>query len=297
MIGPRIGPRTLHRAAMVCGVAACLVTLFLVADGILEWGRVAGETAVIEGLEEAVLTDATTADELEGVRQQVTDRSVARQKRNRRLAWVLLVTAALFLVAAKRLQGLRGEPPPSLDEVRQLVTLGSGAPPAAARVAPGGGAPPALDLAFVEEVVAERGTAREAAIPILQAIQNHYRYLPVAALRRVCELTELTPADLVGVASFYSQFRRTPVGRHLVRICHGTACHVAGIGPITDELRRRLEIPEDGDSDAEMRFTLDPVNCLGCCSLAPVMMVDEHVAGRLTPTSAFEALAAAEVEA
>ena len=109
--------------------------------------------------------------------------------------------------------------------------------------------------------------------------------------------TELTPADLVGVASFYSQFRRTPVGRHLVRICHGTACHVAGIGPITDELRRRLEIPEEGDSDAAMRFTLDPVNCLGCCSLAPVLMVDEHVAGRLTPTSAFEVLATVEGEA
>ena len=81
-----------------------------------------------------------------------------------------------------------------------------------------------------------------------------------------------------------------------MRICHGTACHVAGIGPITDELRRRLEIPDDGDSDAEMRFTLDPVNCLGCCSLAPVLMVDDHVAGRLTPTSALQALAATETE-
>ncbi len=297
MIGAGTGQRTLRWTAMVCGAAACLVALFLVADGILEWGRMARETTVIEGLEEAVLTDASTAEPLEAERQRATDRSVARQQRNQWLGWVLLVTTALSLAAAKRLQALRGEPPPSLDEVRQLVTLGSGAPPAAARFSAGGEAPPALDLAFVEEVVAQRGMAREAAIPILQAIQDHYRYLPVAALRRVCELTELTPADLVGVASFYSQFRRTPVGRHLVRICHGTACHVAGIGPITDELRRRLEIPEASDSDAEMRFTLDPVNCLGCCSLAPVMMVDENVAGRLTPTSAFEALAAVEGEA
>ena len=114
--------------------------------------------------------------------------------------------------------------------------------------------------------------------------------MPDEALARVCERTEITAAQIAGTSSFYAQFRRTPVGRHLVRICHGTACHVAGIGPITDELRRRLEIPEAGDSDAEMRFTLDPVNCLGCCSLAPVMMVEEETAGHLTPASAWEAL-------
>jgi NADH:ubiquinone oxidoreductase subunit E len=294
MIGARIGPRTLRWAAVACGLVAFLVTLFLLADGIAEWGRLERETAVVERLEEAVLTDAATAEELESERQRATDRSVARQERNHRLGWVLLVAVALFLTAAKRLQSLRGEPLPSLDEVRQLATLGAGGPPAALGASSTGGAAPVVDLGFVEEVVASQGTAREAAIPILQALQSHYRYLPVAALRRVCELTELRPADLVGVASFYAQFRRTPVARHLVRICHGTACHVAGIGPITDELRRRLEIPEGGDSDAEMRFTLDPVNCLGCCSLAPVLMVDDQVAGRLTPTKALEALAAAE---
>jgi NADH:ubiquinone oxidoreductase subunit E len=297
MIADRVGKRTLRWTARLCGVTACLVTMFLVEDGILEWGRAARETAVIEALEEVVLTDASMAEELESEREQITDRTVARQRRNQRLGWVLLGSAALFLAATKRLQALGGEPPPSLAEVRQFVTLGSGGVPAEARGSAAGRAPPKLDLAFVDEVVAEWGTAREAAIPILQALQGHYRYLPLAALRRVCELTELSPADLVGVASFYSQFRSTPVGKHLVRICHGTACHVAGIGPITDELRRRLEIPQGGDSDAEMRFTLDPVNCLGCCSLAPVMMIDEHVAGRLTPTSAFEALAAVEGEA
>jgi NADH:ubiquinone oxidoreductase subunit E len=297
MIGAGIGPRVLRWVALAGGLVTCLVTLFLVTDGILEWGRVAREAAAIERLEEAVLTDAVTAEALDGERQRATDRSVARQKRNHRLGWLLLVATALFLAAAKRLEALRGEPPPSPGEIRQLVTLGTGGTTAALRAAAGGAAPPTVDLAFVDDVVVRRGTGREAAIPILQELQDHYRYLPVSALRRVCELTELTPADLVGVASFYSQFRRTPVGRHLVRICHGTACHVAGIGPITDELRRRLEIPEEGDSDAAMRFTLDPVNCLGCCSLAPVLMVDEHVAGRLTPTSAFEVLAAVEGDA
>jgi NADH:ubiquinone oxidoreductase subunit E len=283
---------------MLCGGIAAMVTLILLVDGIVERGRAARETSVIEQLEEAVLTDASIAPGLETARESQTERSVARQVRNRRLGWVLFVTVGLFLAAAKRAQALGGQAAPSFDEAAGLVTLGSGAS-LAARAAASPTSRPATqsaDLDFVDEVVARQGSGREAAIPILQALQSHYRYLPGAALERVCELTEVTPADLAGVATFYSQFRRTPVGKHLVRICHGTACHVAGIGPITDELRRRLAIPESGDSDADMRFTLDPVNCLGCCSLAPVLMVDDQVAGRLTPTSACEALAAVEAE-
>jgi NADH:ubiquinone oxidoreductase subunit E len=275
-----------------------MLTLALVVDGIAERGRAATETGVIEQLEEAVLTEAGVAAELEAARERQTGRSVARQVRNRRLGWALLVTAALFLAAAKRAQALGAESSPTARTAPDLVPLGAGDSLSSLAATPPPGRPstPPIDLAFVDEVVAREGGGRESAIPILQALQSHYRYLPKAALERVCALTEVTPADLIGVASFYSQFRRTPVGKHLVRICHGTACHVAGIEPITDELRRRLAIPASGDSDAAMRFTLDPVNCLGCCSLAPVLMVDEHVAGRLTPTSACEVLAAAEAE-
>ncbi len=292
----------LRRAAKVCGAVVVVLTVLLVADGIAERRRASKETALIGYLEEVSLTDASIAPELAAERELQTERSVTRQARNRRLGWALLVATGLFLAAAKRVQALGGRPlMTSGDQLvaMDLVSLGTGnalSPGAAAgpASAAGGSGPPSPDLDFVDEVVVREGTGREAAIPILQELQKRYRYLPEAALRRVCELTEVTPADLVGVASFYSQFRSTPVGRHLVRICHGTACHVAGIGPITDELRRRLEIPESGDSDAEMRFTLDPVNCLGCCSLAPVMMVDDHVAGRLTPMSACEVLAHAE---
>jgi NADH:ubiquinone oxidoreductase subunit E len=130
--------------------------------------------------------------------------------------------------------------------------------------------------------------------PDPQALQAHYRYLPDAALRQVCERTEITPAQIAGTSSFYAQFRRSPVGRHVVRVCHGTACHVAGAEQITEELRRHLGIAPEADTDAESRFTLDSVACLGCCSLAPVMMIEEETAGRLTPASARQALDAVE---
>ena len=150
--------------------------------------------------------------------------------------------------------------------------------------------PPPLDLSFVDTAIAQHGRTRESAIPLLQAIQTHYRYLPDEALRRVCELTDVTPAQIAGTSSFYAQFRRSPVGKHVVRVCHGTACHVSGARQITEELRRYLAIPEGADTDPSRTFTLDEVACLGCCSLAPVLMVDGHTAGRLTPASARNAL-------
>jgi len=147
-----------------------------------------------------------------------------------------------------------------------------------------------FDRDFVDSLIDRFGRDRESAIPILQAIQAHYRYLPDEALRYVCEKTEITPAQIAGTSSFYSQFRRSPVGLHVVRVCHGTACHVAGAEQITQELRRHLEIPPGTDTDAQRLFTLDAVACVGCCSLAPVMMIEEETAGRLTPATARQAL-------
>jgi NADH:ubiquinone oxidoreductase subunit E len=125
---------------------------------------------------------------------------------------------------------------------------------------------------------------------MLQAIQEHYRYLPDDVLRGVCERTEITPAQLAGSSTFYARFRHEPLGRRVVRVCHGTACHVAGAGPITEELRRHLGIPDDGDTDPRRLFTIDEVACVGCCSLAPVMMIEDETAGRLTPARARQAI-------
>jgi NADH-quinone oxidoreductase subunit F len=142
---------------------------------------------------------------------------------------------------------------------------------------------PDLDLSFVEQAVAEHGRGPEAVIPLLQAIQHHYQYLPQPALQRVCELTEITPASITGVSTFYNQFRHSPVGKHLIRICVGTACHVKGAGLVYDAVNHHLKIPPGADTDEDQVFTVEPVACLGCCTLAPVVQIDDVTYGRLSP--------------
>jgi len=290
--------RVARWSAWAGGAAVGVLSLLLVSDGFAEKGRAAIEDERVAVLEAQVPTAAAAAEELAAETELQTKRSVARDQRNRRLGWGLLVASIVFLSSAKGFQELQYARQPT------LVTIGSSSRvdstlPATARIQTElpGDHEDIVDLGFVDKVIASDGSSREAAIQILQALQNHFRYLPEEALRRVCERTEIEPAQIVGVASFYSQFRRDPVGRHLVRICHGTACHVAGIEHIMDELRRRLEVLPDADTDPLRRFTLESVNCLGCCSLAPVMMVEDQVAGRLTPTSAWDELRATEAEA
>ncbi|MDA1278130.1 MAG: NAD(P)H-dependent oxidoreductase subunit E [Verrucomicrobia bacterium] len=104
------------------------------------------------------------------------------------------------------------------------------------------------DLTFVEATVDQVGRRSEAVIPVLQALQEHYGYLPETALRRVCEISEITPAAILGVSTFYDMFRHKPVGKVIVRVCRGTACHVTGAERVEDVLRQRLAIPEGGDT-------------------------------------------------
>ena len=144
----------------------------------------------------------------------------------------------------------------------------------------------AIDPAVVDEIVRSRGRDAHAVVPILQAIQTRFGYLPADALRRVCEVSEITPAGIAGVSTFYRQFRHRPVGRYRVRVCHGTACHVAGAQDITDSVRRHLGIEGDDDTDARRVFTVEKVACLGCCSLAPCLQIEDVTFGRLTPRSA-----------
>jgi NADH-quinone oxidoreductase subunit F len=136
-----------------------------------------------------------------------------------------------------------------------------------------------VDLTFAEQAVARIGRKPEAAIPILQALQEHYGYLPEEALRRVCEQSNITPAALAGVASFYDMFRFRPTGKHVVRVCRGTACHVAGVGRVEDALRRHLGVPEGADSDPDGQFTIEQVACLGVCTLAPVLQFGANTFG------------------
>ncbi|MGQ9574932.1 MAG: NAD(P)H-dependent oxidoreductase subunit E [Thermoguttaceae bacterium] len=148
-----------------------------------------------------------------------------------------------------------------------------------------------VDLSFVDQTVQRLGRSPELVIPILQAIQEHYRYLPQEALQRICELTEITPADIVGVATFYTQFRHRPVGRHLIRVCHGTACHVKGSQLVQEALDRHLGLTGGQDTDAEGLFTAQKVACLGCCTLAPVVQIDGLTYGRVRPQTVPKVLA------
>ena len=286
-----------HRVAVGSAVAVLVCTSALVADHAVAAWRAAAEKSRIERLEGQAKADAAIAAPLHDERKRQTDVSLARETRGQVLAWILLVSGGLFVASGQRYVSLRPQPLPSLDD---LVAVRF-APPRTvkqrtlAASLPAAATDDAIELlSFVDGLVARFGRSREAAIPILQALQVHYRYLPDAALRHVCERTEITPAQIAGTSSFYAQFRRSPVGRHVVRVCHGTACHVAGAEQITQELRRHLGISPDADTDSRRQFTLDAVACLGCCSLAPVMMIEEETAGRLTPASARQALDAVE---
>jgi NADH-quinone oxidoreductase subunit F len=139
-----------------------------------------------------------------------------------------------------------------------------------------------LDLTFVDQTIDRIGTGKEKVLEILQALQGHYGYLPQEVLRRVCQSTEITPATITGVSTFYDQFRHRPAGRHIIRVCVGTACHVKGSEQVYEEFRRNLRIPDGEDTDAERLFTVERIACLGCCTLAPAVQIDEITYGHLT---------------
>lgn len=126
-------------------------------------------------------------------------------------------------------------------------------------------------------------------ISLLSKIQESYGYLPQEVLSRVAKELDIPEASLYGVATFYAMFRFKPLGKYTIKLCRGTACHVQGSLLIAQEVMRHLGISE-GETTDDGLFTLELVACLGCCSLAPVMMVGEDVYGRLTPDRAVKVL-------
>lgn len=133
----------------------------------------------------------------------------------------------------------------------------------------------------VDEIVARTGTGAEHVIPLLHAIQKRYNYLPEEAVRRVCETTDITPADITGISTFYTQFRHHEVGRHIIQVCTGTACHLKGAELVYDAFLRELKIGENLDTDPEGLFTVQKVACLGCCTIAPVVQIDRVTYGHV----------------
>jgi NADH-quinone oxidoreductase subunit E len=123
-------------------------------------------------------------------------------------------------------------------------------------------------------------------IPILQAVQEEYRYLPEEVLIFVATSLEVPPARVFGVASFYAHFALKPKGKYVVRLCDGTACHVKKSIPILDALRARLNVDEKRSTTDDLLFTVETVACLGACGLAPVVVINDDVHGLMTPEKA-----------
>jgi NADH-quinone oxidoreductase subunit E len=137
------------------------------------------------------------------------------------------------------------------------------------------------DREEAKAIVERIGGTPDKAIPLLQEIQRQKGYIPEILLEAVSGETGIPVSDLFGVATFYSQFRFTPSGEHLIKLCKGTACHVAGADILLSSIKGELGIDE-GDTTEDGVFTLEVVACLGCCSLAPVVMIDDTAYGKLT---------------
>jgi NADH-quinone oxidoreductase E subunit len=138
-----------------------------------------------------------------------------------------------------------------------------------------------FDQKPLEKILKQFAKKRGVLIPLLQETQKAYGYLPKSALIKIANSTNTDLSQVYGVATFYAQFRLKPVGKHIIRVCHGTACHVSGAPRITEVCEEELNL-KDGETSSDLKFTLESVACLGCCSLAPVMTVDESTFGRLT---------------
>jgi len=139
-----------------------------------------------------------------------------------------------------------------------------------------------VDLTLLEDVLNHYADVKGSLITILQKTQEIYGYIPIDAVYHIAGRTGLTPAKIMGVATFYSQFRFQAVGKYLIMICKGTACYVNGAERIIEAVTEELGIG-DNQTTADGLFSLSLVSCLGCCSLAPVMMINEDTYGSLNP--------------
>jgi len=140
-----------------------------------------------------------------------------------------------------------------------------------------------IDIALIDLIAGSMGKERENLIPALQAIQAKYHYLPEQALRRLSDITGITYGAIISVATFYDQFKLNPAGKHIIAVCHGTACHIKGAELVTESFKRYLNIKPKEDTDKEGLFTVEKAACFGCCTLAPVVKIDDVTYGHVAP--------------
>jgi NADH-quinone oxidoreductase subunit E len=136
-------------------------------------------------------------------------------------------------------------------------------------------------ISRTRDIVAPWKEKKGGLIPVLQATQEAFGYLPADAVETISEEMLIPLAEIYGVATFYAQFHLKPRGRHIIRVCRGTACHVRGSLKILERVKELLHVEENGTTE-DLRFTLEPVACIGACGLAPVIMINDETFGRLT---------------
>lgn len=141
----------------------------------------------------------------------------------------------------------------------------------------------------LDEILSHYSGKREELIPILQETQEQFSYIPIEAMREIAKFLRIPESAVFGVSTFYAQFKFVPTGRRKVKICRGTACHVRGAPRILEEVEKILGI-KPGETTDDLEYSLETIACFGSCALAPVMVVDNNVYGRMTPRKVAEIL-------
>ncbi|PKN73742.1 MAG: NADH-quinone oxidoreductase subunit NuoE [Candidatus Cloacimonetes bacterium HGW-Cloacimonetes-2] len=139
------------------------------------------------------------------------------------------------------------------------------------------------NIAQLDKLIAAYRGKKGVLIPLLQQVQALEGFLSKDTMRYVAEQIGIPAAEIFGVATFYSMFKLVPQGKHIIRVCKGTACHVSGANAIASAVRDALKLAPGEETTTDMRFTMMEVACLGCCSLAPVIMIDDQTFGKLAP--------------
>jgi NADH-quinone oxidoreductase subunit E len=141
----------------------------------------------------------------------------------------------------------------------------------------------------MNEIFSSHKGDRQELIPILQETQAQFRYLPAAAMKEISLFLHIPESTVYGVSTFYAQFKLTPLGRRIIRVCRGTACHVRGATKVLDEIEKRLGI-KAGETSDDMEYTLETVACIGACALAPTMTIDNETHGKMSTKKVAEVL-------
>lgn len=139
----------------------------------------------------------------------------------------------------------------------------------------------AEQLKWVDDVICQYGKSRTSLIPVLQAVQSKYRYLPEEIMTQISKTMELPLSSIYGVATFYAQFSTEPKGKHIIQLCDGTACHVRGSKELIERLRKDFNLDDEKHTTDDKFLTLETVACIGACAMAPAMIVDGHIYGQV----------------